>query len=127
FLPRIESSDKIYFSVFVLNDSGYFDARNEKEANKLITSTFNSVEESESKLIFVAGKNLWLGWGVNWDEPEFMEHTYGEKKGDDNSLMIFKHYPLDYFENEDKTMVCLRDFEKICLEKNISLSITINP
>lgn len=127
FVPKIEKSDMVYFSVFAVNDTGFFDARNEREANKLITSTYNSVDESESRLIFVAGRNLWLGWGVNWDEPEFISQPYGKKTGENNGLMIFKHYPIDDFENEDKTIICLRDFEKFCFENEIKINIKISP
>ncbi|WP_407508343.1 hypothetical protein [Elizabethkingia anophelis] len=117
----------IHFAILILNDSGYFDARNEKDANKLNTSSFKSVEESESKLIFVVGKNMWSGWGMYWDEPEFLSQTDGNKKEDENKLMLFKHYPLENFENEEKAMSCIKDFEEYCADHNIDFKINLNP
>lgn len=127
FEPKTTSKDTIYFAIFILNDTGYFDAKNEKEANKLDTSSFKSVEEAESKLIFVAGKNMWSGWGVNWDEPEFLSQGYGDKKENENKLMVFKHYSLENFENEEKAMSCIKDFEQYCTKNNIEFKIKVNP
>lgn len=117
-----KSGSTIYFSVFIVNDSGFFDARDggdDRKTSKIDTSTFKSVEESKSELIFVAGKNLWQGWEVNWDGPDFISQPYGEKQSADGGIMLFKHYSLEMFENEDGAMNCLRDFERYCTEKGI--------
>ncbi len=126
FEPRIANKDIIYFSVFILNDSGFFDARNEKDVDKLNTSSFKSVEDSASKLIFVAGKNLWSGWGVDWDEPEFLTKPFGNKIDNENNFMVFKHYSLENFENEEKAMTCIKDFEQYCANYNIDFQIKLN-
>lgn len=125
FEPMQIGTDKIHFSVFVLNDTGYFDARNEKEANKINTSSFRSVEESESKLIFVVGKNMWNGWGMNWDEPAFLSQTSGDKLAGEDK-MVFKHYSLEEFENEEKAMACIRDFEKFCTGQGVNFKVKEN-
>lgn len=127
FESKVLNHNTIHFAIFILNDSGYFDARNEKGANKLNTSSFKSVEDSESKLIFVAGKNMWSGWGNDWDEPEFLAELYGNKKENENNLMVFKHYPLEDFENEEKAMSCIKDFEQYCTRNNIDFKIKVNP
>lgn len=127
FEPKILNDDTIYFAVFILNDTGFFEAYYENKADKLFTSSFKPVEESESKLIFVVGKNIWKGYGVRWDEPEFITKKYGQRKEDDNSLMLFKHYSLESFEYEEKALSCIKDFEKICIENNIEFKIKIKP
>lgn len=112
----------IHFSVFVVNDTGYFDARDaddERKTSKLDTTTFNSVEESKSKLIFVAGKDLGVVWGVDCDNPEFISQPSGEKTADDGGIMVFKHYSLERFENEEDAISCLKDFERLCNKKGI--------
>lgn len=127
FEPKNINNNIIYFAIFIVNDTGYFDAKTEKEVSKLDTSSFKSVEESQSKLIFVAGKNMWNGWGGRWDEPEFISQEYGSKNEGENTLMIFKHYSLENFENEEKAMFCIKDFEKYSLKNNIELKIKVNP
>ena len=123
--------DTIRFSIFVLNDTGFFDAREEAEEGKGVsktnTNSFKSVEESRSELIFVAGKNEWEGWGYDWDNPEFVSQVSGEKETENNGLMVFKHYSLESFENEQKAMAQIKDFQKLCTERNIEFKITEKP
>lgn len=122
-LKVIEELDpRIYFAVLIVNDTGFFDARDAgdgRKPDKLDTSTFNSVEESKSELIFIAGRNLWDGWGVNWDEPEFISKPNGKKQTTDGGIMLFKHYSLEKLENEQGAMSCLIDFERYCSENGI--------
>lgn len=127
FEPKKVNDNTIYFAVFILNDTGFFEAHYENEADKLNTNTFKSVEESESKLIFVVGKNMWKGWGLSWDEPEFISKEYGNRKEGDNGLMFFKHYSLENFENEEKAISCIKDFENNCLKNDIELIVKNKP
>jgi hypothetical protein len=118
-----QENDIIYFSVFLVNDTGYFHANNENNSIKGTNiSKFTDVEKSESKLIFVVGKNLWDGWGYNWDEPGFILEKEGEKIKD-NGIMIFKHYDLENFETEDKANDCLKDFESYCWGKGVEFKV----
>jgi hypothetical protein len=94
-----------------------------KKINKTSISKFSDIDESESELIFVVGKNLWEGWGYNWDEPEFTLEKIGKKRKDENKIMIFKHYSLDLFEDEYKALKQLKDFEMMCSENNIKFKI----
>ena len=41
--------------------------------------------------------------------------------------MVFKHYSLENFENEEKAMSCIKDFEQYCLTNNIDFTIRVNP
>ena len=70
---------------------------------------------------------MWNGWGVRWDEPEFISQEYGNKNEGENTQMIFKHYSLENFENEEKAMSCIRDFESFSLKNNVELKIKVNP
>ncbi len=75
----IIQEDQIYFSIFLLNDTGYFESRQDNNIAKTSVGKFKLVEDSKSELIFVIGKNMWDGWGYDWDEPEFILQSYGEK------------------------------------------------
>jgi len=123
---HFESENKVSFSIFLLNDTGYFQANNEnKSVKRTSVSKFTDVENSESKLIFVVGKNLWEGWGRDWDEPEFILKSEGEKVKD-NGIMVFKHYSLENFETENKANECLKNFEIYCLKKGIEFKVAEN-
>ncbi|PTN05311.1 hypothetical protein C8N47_12733 [Mangrovibacterium marinum] len=123
FQNKKAGEDTIYFSIFLMNDSGFFETHNENKIGKTSVSKFAEVEDSTSDLIFVVGKNLWDGWGYNWDEPEFILNESGEKRKGNNKYMIFKHYALDLFEDENGAMKCIKDFEALCKENNIKLKV----
>ena len=67
----------------------------------------------------MSGKKLWNGWELNWDGPEFISKVQGAKQSVDGGIMVFKHYSLEKFENEDGATDCIRDFERLCHEKGI--------
>lgn len=113
FRQRVVGSDKISFSIFLLNDTGFYQANKIKPISKLAVDEFEISENSKSKLIFVVGKNMWEGWGVNWDNEEFILQNEG-KKGSEDKLMIFKSYHLTRFFKEEDAIVVLKDFESFC-------------
>lgn len=115
--------DTLFFSIFLLNDNGFFKANNERKINKTSISKFTDSDDSESELIFVVGKNLWEGWGYNWDEPEFILKKFGEKRKDENEIMIFKHYSLELFEDENKAIKQVKDFEMTCSNNDIKFEM----
>lgn len=117
----------LYFSIFILNDSGFFDARDDEDeakVSKTNTNTFKSVEESRTEMIFVAGRNYWDGWEHDWDGPEFISKPYGEKRNDSSGIMVFKHYSLERLQNEEGAMACIKDFQTLCNEKGIDIKVT---
>ncbi|MDM1507759.1 hypothetical protein HX079_18585, partial [Myroides odoratimimus] len=117
-------SDKLYFSIFLVCDTGFFEVRDINNVTKLDVSSFKNAESSSTKLIFVVGKNFWDGWGVNWDETDFILKEQGEKKGNSiHELMIFKSYDLSLFSDELNTIEVLRDFEKYCILKSVNFKI----
>lgn len=116
--------DEYIFSIFHLADDGFFDAHNKKgNCNKIDLNDFTNEEESNSKLIFVLGKNKWNDWGYNWNTPEFTINETGKLVDNDNSLMIFKSYNLNRFDSEEKVLDILNDFKFYCESNNMKFEI----
>lgn len=118
-------------AILVVSDTGYFiNHKNSLTINKpksLVENDkknfqdFQDVDQSETKLIFIAGKNLWTFEGPfshSFTNPELVLNKEGEnKKGDDK--MIYRSYNLSAFGNEDMTKRQLSDFEKYCEDKGV--------
>ena len=104
---------EITFAVFLVNDTGYFQKRKVTKIFKTKVSAFDTVENSKTKLIFAVGKNTWNGWGVNWDDDNFILEEEGQKISDDK-VMLFKSYLLNDFFDEENAVEKLKDFENYC-------------
>jgi hypothetical protein len=115
----VTSKDKIAFAVFLVNDTGYFQKNKETKISKTRVSAFEPVENSKTKLIFVVGKNTWNGWGVNWDNENFILEEEGQKILD-NKIMIFKSYLLNDFFDEENAIEKLKDFENYCKKYGVN-------
>ncbi|QJP34346.1 hypothetical protein F0365_08015 [Nonlabens sp. Ci31] len=132
------SEDQYNFSIFLVSDTGYFltnrqELFNEKETSqrkgksnhttKTDIENFASVELSESKLIFIAGKNLWECEEVfndNFNNPKLVLEAHGKyEKGE--GKMIFKSYNISQFENEKATKKNLNDFKDYCDHEGVIL------
>jgi len=107
------TKDKTAFAVFIVNDTGFYQKRKDTKVSKTKVSGFDEVENSKTKLIFVVGKNIWNGWGVNWDDDNFILDKEGQKIADDK-IMLFKSYLLDDFFDEENAITNLKDFESYC-------------
>jgi len=118
-----KNKDTIYFSLFILNDDGYFQAKKEQNIARTSVSKFVDVEKSNSKLIFVVGKNYWNSLGQNWDDLNFILKDHDVKRKSENEYMIFKSFSLECFENEDHAKKSILEFEKLCQENNIKINI----
>jgi hypothetical protein len=118
FKSKMIENDRVCFSVFVLNDTGYFKAYKELKITKDDVDNYDDINNSESKLIFVVGKNLWEEWGVRWQDEEFILNKSG-KKGSDDKIMVFKSYSLADFFNQDDAIKNIKDFEQYCLSYGI--------
>lgn len=121
---------KIYLSVYLLNDSGFFEANydnaesNDKKVGHLEVDQFKNVEDSKTKLIFVAGQNEWNWWEeVKHYSKEFILNKEGQAN---NSNMVWKGYDLDLFFTEEDTLTQLKDFSKYCIVNNIAITIEDN-
>ncbi|MBU2940167.1 hypothetical protein KO494_11530 [Lacinutrix sp. C3R15] len=118
---------KIYLSVYLLNDSGFFEVNyekaeaNDKKVEHLEVDQFKDVENSKTKLIFVAGQNEWNWWNeVKHYSKEFILNTQGQAK---NSNMVWKGYDLDLFFTEEEALMQLQDFSTYCINNNIAITI----
>lgn len=119
FETKKEKQGEINFSIFLVNDTGYYEKvkeneeKNEKKISKTKVSAFENSESSETKLIFVVGKNSWEGWGKNWDKNELYLNEEGQFKSV-KGITVFKSYSLEDFFDEDSAIERLRDFEEYC-------------
>jgi len=103
-------NDNIYFSIFLVTDSGFFESKSlNNKITKLDVQQFKSPEKSQSKLIFVVGKNFWQGWGHDWDEEKFLLRDEGIKLEADNAFMIFKSFNLAQFSIEQVRELLYRE------------------
>lgn len=137
FIPHKDKKtqkDKVNFSVFILNDTGYYDVEKERRADKTKTDTYKSVEDSASKLILVAGRymgneNTWSDWG-KWkyegNIPDFLKESEGFLKDYHDGDRFYKHYPLERFINEKDALDCITDFVQLCNKHNIELKMRHN-
>lgn len=120
------NEDTIAFSVFLVSDTGYFLTKNEnKDALKKHINAYETPENSETKLIFVVGKNKWKSEGVftdNWNKPAFVLGNEGQE-GENNEIMIFKSYPLANFGNPEMAISQLKNFEQYCTSFGIDFKL----
>lgn len=109
-----ESQETYRLAVFLVSDTGYFQARKNGMIDKLNVQEFIPSEESKTELIFVAGlEKYWNGhWGSHWDSDDFMLQDEGEKNG-----LYFKHYLLEEFETVEGAKTCLNNFAVKVKEK----------
>ena len=126
------SEDEITFGVFLMADDGYFRARQStKDLGKKEVDNFYEIENSETKLIFVVGKNHWQREGLFGDDWQKTEFTLGkEGRWPDNqetdNFMLFKAYDLAQFFTQDEANKQLRDFAKYCNQNGVSLEFKEN-
>ena len=116
---KIDNNTKIYFSVFILNDDGYFQACQKEQRNvgRVSPNKFEKPENSNSKLIFVVGLNSWSGKAYFAENNWFNQRFTLEEKGiheDESGKMFYKTYPLENFFEENNAIVQLADFEREC-------------
>lgn len=123
FYPKEIEENTLYFSVFILSDTGYYKAKFEGNASPTNTSNFKPVDDSQSEFILVAGKNMWYGQEYNWDKFEFILEMQGFKTDGENKRMFFKHYNLEDFESEELAIFKLIDFQNECKRHGIPLSL----
>lgn len=121
---KVEDKTKIYFSVFILNDDGYFQACQNEQRNigRVNPSKFERPESSNSKLIFVVGLNCWTGKAyfadINWCNQRLTLEEKGIHE-EENGKMFYKSYPLENFFEENHVLLQLADFEKECKANGI--------
>ena len=118
---HFEKEDGVKFSVFIINDTGYYDSACAPFPEKRVNiEEFEIVEKSDTKLIFVAAKNLWdsTQWG-EWQSHDFL--TKDLKIEQEDKIMISKVYSLNEFATEDNAIKSLKEFEKYCHQYHIPI------
>lgn len=120
FVSKKIGDNTIAFAVVLINDTGYYQSNNNKPIHKTNVSAFDRVENSQSKLILVAGKDTWQV--QEWFTSDFIFKESGIK-GDNDKIMIFKSYSIQDFETEAKALNCLKEFQNMCQTNNIPLNI----
>lgn len=121
--------DEITFGVFLMADDGYFRARQSNSGlSRTKVDNFAKIEESETKLLFVIGKNYWQREGLFGEDWQKAEFTLGkEGRWPDNQekdkFMLFKSYDLADFFTQDEAVKQLSDFSKYCSENNVNFKL----
>lgn len=125
FEAKEEQEDIIHFSIFIVNDTGYFDLKDKSHNDRIDTDKFKSVELSESKIILVSAKNVWdcNEWGYNWNDSQFISRSEGKEDLGNEKIMLFKSYNLERFQNEISAMKCIDNFSDYCKENSIFLDV----
>lgn len=123
-------NDKSYFSVILLSDTGFYQAKEEDSSfkDKLNINKYKSPENSETKLYFVLGQNMWdcEGFLKNgcWEDSNFILQESGvSERNDKSGKMIFKSYNLDRFNSIENTLLILKDFSSFCLSNNLDFKL----
>lgn len=106
---------RINLSVFLVSDTGYFDALNADKSN---TKTFVPADESTSKLVFMIGKDAWHDsfddFQLNFksNSPDFIRTT---KKG----TVLAKSFELDTFSSQMSAIQAFRQLLSFWRENGI--------
>ena len=123
FKQKIINSDKINFSIFIICDTGYFETKKDNSISKLEIGKYKNPEDSNTKLIFVAGKNVWSYFSdSNWNNSDFTLKE-SDVRVDDKGVMIFKSYNLERFADEVSANEVLKDFIDFANFNSIPLEI----
>lgn len=118
------NNDKITFSVFIVSDTGYYNGKiNNKKLDKRETELFTSPQDSETKLIFLVGKNRWEHgtlFAENFNNPEFITTKEGNESCD-KGIMLYKSYSLVAFSDQENAEKQMKDFEQYCKSHDVEL------
>lgn len=120
------NENHISFSVFALNDDGFYQSCQEAGCaqDKLNTQEFKLPEQSNSKLILVASYQSWIVQfpiaALNWNTVDFTLTDKGTQTND-KGVLFFKSYAIEHFFNQNDALIQLADFEKECQNHGIPL------
>lgn len=127
FRPKQVNNNRIEFSIAILSDTGFFMAKeNGGNLDETMVSKFAEVENSETHLVFIVGKNEWNIFDGEWKSQELTVKEPDPNDFGENKRMLFKHYKLKDFFNEESANQQLLDFERYCLEKGVEFKLVEN-
>lgn len=100
------------FSILHQADTGYYDGLKSKKDSPL---DFIAASESQSRLVFIVGRNNF------WDPRNVLTEKLRNKNTDEfsdaNQNLFGKAYGMERFFNEDSTQNTIADFIRFCWEK----------
>lgn len=115
--------NNVKFSIWLVSDTGYYDNMPQEYINRMKLESFTSVQDSETKLILIAGKNTWYTENgfEDFEEKVLKKDALPyEKVLNEREVVVAKSYKLSSFINEEDTISQCKDFEKLCNEKGIT-------
>ncbi len=122
---KFAKKNDLTFSIFILTDSGFFDANNrsEQSSNKLKPDTFNTAANSKSQLFFVIGKDMWRDELKTTRCHEILFQENKIFQNDKNGKLLIKEFNLDQFLDENRAISTLENFQMFCNQNGIGLKL----
>ena len=115
----------VHLSIVLLSDTGFYD-KNTDNNKKTDLDCFNSVEQSQTKLILAIADHAWSGTtaklGKLLNQYEKQELVYEYAIEDQQKLIIAKNYNLALFLNKETTNLQIKDFEFFCRNNNLQIT-----
>ncbi|TGE21518.1 hypothetical protein E5K00_14625 [Hymenobacter aquaticus] len=116
---ELVDGNRIRLAVILQSDTGFYD---HSGAEKTDIRSFAPVEESETRLRFLVGKNTWHGeFGKDFPATETRTSVgYTQlKTADGSGTLITKSFPITSFLNETGTRQVLDEFVTYCQSNGI--------
>lgn len=114
------NKNKIKFSILLQSDTGFYDAQ---PHSKQEVETFLSPENSETKLIFLVGKNCWYpDFAIDFEETNaiYKKELSEYAKTVEEKTLLAKSFLLSDFINLDTTQNALIKWVEFCNENGIN-------
>ena len=121
FKEQMIHGNNLYFSIFLVSDSGYFEEGSNAEG-KIDIDDFLSPEKSTTKLLFLVGKNGLKDMWEGWNSKKFVNQDLSIKEFD-GGKMILKSFQLEDFIDEPTTINTLKQFQALCKNHDILFDI----
>ena len=122
-----ENDKEKFFSVFLLNDTGFYQKRDENKDEgrneRLDLKNFEDIDKSQTKLILVASENKWETF-ENWQSKRFLledteDNRIPYKSG--NTVTVYKSFRLSDFYSEENAIKSLDLFSDICAKNGVDI------
>lgn len=105
----------IRFSVFLISDTAFFDGDLEDECE---LKAYPPAEASDTRLLFLAGKDAWHG-----DFEDFWENYKKTAtdyiRNNDNGMVVVRSLPLKQFVNGNLAEQALKSYTQLCTANGI--------
>lgn len=119
-----KNTNNVFFALVIVSDTGFFD-KNSDWQNKTQLDKYNSVENSKTKLVFVASNHEWVGTNKTIGEiyKSNVDEIIADKLDGENKKVIAKSYDLSRFSDNTSTNEILRDFIEFCNKQELTIEI----